>query len=280
MGALIWLSSYPKSGNTWVRTFLHHLLLNPRAPLPPNELGRFTLGDNHRVWYDKAAGTSTLGMSDAQISALRLKAQALMTGAFPDSVFVKSHTMLGIRDGVPLVNAQVTAGALYVVRDPRDVVISAADHYGLSIDQMIDQMADPTAVIGANDGQVMTFMGDWSGHVRGWTGRPNPSLHVIRYEDMEQKPLKTFGGIAGFLGLKPPRERLERAIRFSSFKVVKNQEAVHGFNERSKHSASFFRVGRSGQWRDTLTPLQAARIETDHAEQMRRFGYLAGQEEL
>lgn len=273
MGALIWLSSYPKSGNTWLRTFLHHLLINPPAPLPPDSLSRFTLGDNHRIWYDKAAGTSTIGFDEERISALRPRAQALMTGAFPDSVFVKTHSMVGERHGAPLINAEVTAGAIHVVRDPRDVVISAADHYGLTIDQMVAQMADPNAVIGGNANQVQTWLGDWSTHVTSWTGKPGPGLLIVRYEDMEQKPLKTFGSIAAFLGLRPPKDRLERAIRFSSFKVLQNQESQHGFGERSRHSARFFRVGKSGQWPGALTAEQVNLITTRHTDVMQRFGY-------
>ncbi|PWR20604.1 sulfotransferase domain-containing protein [Zavarzinia compransoris] len=274
MAALIWLASYPKSGNTWLRTFLHHLLINPPAPLPPDSLHRFTLGDHHRIWFDKAAGRSTAGFSLAEILQLRPKTQVLMTGASADSVFVKTHSMVGTYQGVPLINMEVTAGAIYVVRDPRDVVISAADHYGLGIDDMITRMADRDATIGGQQNQVEVRVGDWSSNVESWTGQTGRGLLVVRYEDMEQKPLKTFGAIAGFLGLKPPRERLERAIRFSSFKVSQNQEAQHGFAERSQHSARFFRIGKSGQWPGVLTPEQVARIEHDHGAVMKRFGYL------
>lgn len=274
MGNLIWLASFPKSGNTWLRTYLHHLMINPSAPLPPDSLSRFTIGDHNRAWYDKAAGRSTWGMSEQEISKLRPSAQALMTAAFPDSVFVKTHTKLSEVDGVPLVVPKVTAGGIYVVRDPRDVVLSAADHYGLTIDEMIERMNNPAATTGGNAEYIVTYLGGWSDHVHSWTHSPFPNFLTVRYEDMEQKPLKTFGAIANFLGLKPPKDRLERAIRFSSFKVVQNQEAKHGFRERSEHSQRFFRVGKSGQWQNKLTPDQVARIEHDHQVQMRRFGYL------
>lgn len=274
MGGLIWLASYPKSGNTWLRNFLHHLMINPSQPLKPNQLHQFTLGGDHRAWYDKAHGGPTLMLSEAELATLRPRAQALMTGASPDSVFVKTHSRVGDQGGTPLISPECSAGAIYVVRDPRDVVLSGADHYGLSIDDMITRMADPEAKLGGNADNVISYLSSWSVHVDSWTGRPTPQLLTLRYEDMEAKPLGTFGSIAKFLGLKVPRDRLERAIRFSSFKVSQRLEAEHGFRERSNHAQRFFRVGKSGQWRGQLSPEQIARLETDHGPVMRRFGYL------
>jgi hypothetical protein len=100
------------------------------------------------------------------------------------------------------------------------------------------------------------------------------TLHVVRYEDLHQHPAKFFRGIAKFLGLQPPRERLKRAIRHSSFKVLRGQEDKHGFVERSVHAERFFRQGKMGVWRKILTPGQVERVVKAHGEQMERFGYL------
>ncbi len=55
MGAIIWLASYPKSGNTWLRAFLHNLLRNPSQPADINQLDRFALGDSQKMWYAEVA---------------------------------------------------------------------------------------------------------------------------------------------------------------------------------------------------------------------------------
>ena len=274
MGALIWLASYPKSGNTWLRSFLHHLLANPPAPLPPDELRKFCFADDARGFFDRAAGHATQGLSTAEIAALRPRAQALMAATAKESVFVKTHSLLGEHHGKPLINEAVTVGALYVLRDPRDVAISGAHHYGLTIDGMIERLANKAAATGNTPQAAYTLQSSWSDHVTSWTRQRHPRLLVLRYEDMEQQPTATFGTVARFLGLSPPPERLQRAIDFSSFKVARELEQKHGFNERSQHADSFFRAGRSGQWRGTLTPGQIERIEADHGEVMRRFGYL------
>jgi hypothetical protein len=274
MGAIIWLASYPKSGNTWLRAFLHNLLRNPARPMDINSLDRFTHGDTLRVWYEAAQGGPIDALAPEEIAALRPRVHRRLTETFPDSVFVKTHNMLGDWHGVPLISMDCTAGAIYVVRDPRDVAISLTHHFGLDLDGAIAMLNNPAGQTAADAGNVAQFYGSWSMHVQSWTGRPSPQLHVVRYEDMQAAPLRTFRGVAAFLGLKPERERLDKAIRFSSFRVLQAQEQKHGFKERSAHARAFFREGKSGQWKKLLSPAQAERLVAAHGEQMRRFGYL------
>jgi hypothetical protein len=96
---------------------------------------------------------------------------------------------------------------------------------------------------------------------------------VVRYEDLLGSPRRTFGGIAAFLGLAPVPERLDKAIRQSSFRVLQEQERRHGFRERSLKSDRFFRQGGSGEGRRALSAAQIERLCSANAEQMRRFGY-------
>jgi hypothetical protein len=168
----------------------------------------------------------------------------------------------------------VTAGAIYIVRNPLDVTLSFADHYGLDIDGAIARMADETSVTGISPKHAPAVITSWSKHVESWTGQPNPQLHVMRYEDMLAKPVKTFGKLCKFLGLDVPHPRLMKAIKFSSFKTLQKLEADKGFTERSDFSEKFFRKGEAEQWRKELTAEQVQRICELHETQMRRFGYL------
>jgi hypothetical protein len=114
----------------------------------------------------------------------------------------------------------------------------------------------------------------WSEHVVSWADAPGLNRLVIRYEDMLADPLATFTQAAQFLQLPTDPERIQRAIRFSDFKVLAQQEAEKGFRERPGKTEKFFRQGQSGGWRSKLTAEQAQQIMTDHAAVMRRFGYL------
>jgi hypothetical protein len=96
----------------------------------------------------------------------------------------------------------------------------------------------------------------------------------VRYEDMLDHTVKTFTKAARFLGLKPPRDRILKAIRFSSFKELRKQEDATGFYERSEHSKNFFRAGKKNQWRQQLSEEQVRRVVDYHREQMSKFGYL------
>jgi hypothetical protein len=273
MGAIIWLASYPKSGNTWTRAFLHNLLINPKEPADINALNRFCLGEDKAQYYTQFESRPLTELTFKEVMALRPKVHQLLTEAFPDSVFVKTHNFLGEIEGVPLVTMEHTAGAIYIVRNPLDVVISYSHHYGVDIDTAIEQMNNPLMGTPTTEMVVRQVYGTWSMNVQSWTQVPMPSLHVMRYEDMYSQPFQTFATLARFLGLNPPRERLQKAIDNSSFKALQRQERQHGFIERSANSR-FFREGRPGQWRKALSEEQIARIVEAHREQMARFDYI------
>jgi hypothetical protein len=274
MGAIIWLASYPKSGNTWLRAFLHNLLRNPQEGYDINKLDDFTLSESAYGWYRMIDDRPVEVYSLAEVAAMRPQVHRRLTTVFPDSIFVKTHCAVMEDHGVPTVTFEVTAGAIYVVRNPLDVAISYAHHVGTSLDDTIGLMALSRATSPAGNNHVHELLGSWSEHVESWTAKPSPGLHVVRYEDMLEKPQSAFGGIVRFLGLKPPRDRIERAIARSSFKVLQEKERRHGFKEKSEKAERFFREGKAGQWRKLLTQDQVDRVIAAHSEQMRRFGYL------
>jgi hypothetical protein len=275
MGALIWLASYPKSGNTWMRSFLHNLFRNSVEPIDINDITDFCIGDSGAQWYKRRAGGRDIkDLTPEEIGKIRPLVHQDFTTVFPDSVFVKTHNYLGEWGGVPLHTMDVTAGGIYILRNPLDVVISVSHHFGETLDEAIAHMANDAMMTGGTDSHVVEVHRSWSTHVKSWTEHPSPQLLVLRYEDLLRKPRKYFKQVSTFLGLKPSTERLERAIRNSSFKMLKAIEEKKGFKERPKTAQSFFREGRAEQWREVLTPDQVRQIIRDHHVQMERFGYI------
>jgi hypothetical protein len=273
MGRLIWLASFPKSGNTWMRAFLHNLLRDPKDDYDINRLGEFSFSDSTPHFYQTYLTTPPKEWTNAEVMQTRWKAQRDIGRMSTDDVFVKTHNAHVEFDGLPMINMDLTAGAFYVVRNPLDVCISLADHYGASIDDSIRIMSDPNSGTPTGENLVFEVHKTWSTHVLSWTNQPGPWLHIIRYEDMLKKPVVAFSRAARFLGLNPPRDRLERAIDRASFKSLRAQEDAKGFRERSYKAEKFFRVGKAGQWRTALSKPQVDRVVEAHKEQMERFGY-------
>jgi hypothetical protein len=275
MGRLIWIASYPKSGNTWVRAFLHNYIRQSDSPHDINRLTDLTAADTNAESYHHYDQRPASQYTIADVQRMRPLVHRDLTTLDSTFVFVKTHSAMLQVEGAPIITPEVTAGALYIVRDPRDVAVSYSRHLGRSIDDTIAFMADPVAATGGTDQKVYEWHSSWSVHVQSWTSRPDRRLHVVRYEEMVEAPEKIFGSQIRWLGQEPPPERLKQAIRFSAFDELRAQEQARGFKERvPEATGSFFETGQPGHWRRVLSPAQQAQIERDHGTIMRRFGYL------
>jgi hypothetical protein len=274
VGKLVWIASYPKSGNTWVRAFLHNYIRQGSAPYDINALTDLTAADINAERYHGYDPRPASRYSIADVQRMRRLVHRDLTALDKTLVFVKTHNARLLVAGAPLITPEVTAGAIYIVRDPRDVAVSYSAHLGRSIDDTIARMAAPEAATGGTDTKVYERHGSWSMHVQSWTHPPDPRTRVLQYEALVAAPEAVFGPMIEWLGQPPPPERLERAIRFSALGELRAQEEKKGFRERVAGStAPFFGPGQPGGWRNVLSPAQRARIERDHGTMMARFGY-------
>ena len=273
MGSILWLASYPKSGNTWLRVFLKSVL-EPNSPLELNKLAEAFPYDIAAHYYRRLDPRPVTEYTRSEVLAMRPLVHRMIADENSHITFVKTHSARVIEDGHALLTPSLTVGAIYIVRNPLDVVISFSHHSGKSIDQTIDMMNLSTAVDSASELRVSEHFGSWSENVESWTRRPEKSIHVVRFEDMCEAPTKTFRSICSFLGLDARPAHIERALKRSSFRVLREYERRHGFNERPASSGAFFREGRAGQWTSVLTTAQVSRLISAHEAQMTRFGYL------
>lgn len=272
---ILWLASYPKSGNTWMRAFLANLFAGRNRPLAIDDLPKWAVGDNFWAHYERLAGRPREALDEADVRRPRPLVHRWFATARGETAVVKTHSLLGFVDGAPSITAEVTAGAIYIVRNPLDVVVSFAHHYATGYDRAVEALCRDGNFLPASERLLPQYIGSWSQHVRSWTETPGLRRLVVRYEDMVARPRHTFGAVVRFLGLPDDRPRLARAIRFSHFRELAAQERRSGFVEaRPDGSTPFFRRGRPGAWRESLTAEQVERIVDAHGPVMRRFGYL------
>lgn len=274
MGKILWLASYPKSGNTWMRAFLHNLIHDKGGPFDVGQLHKSALMDAAREHYVAVTGRDHNALSADDVALLRPRVQAMMAASRPGTVMVKTHSALTMLSGRPSHDPDHTLGSIYIVRDPRDVAVSYADHLGISLNSVITSMAVRDARTDATQGGVAEFIGSWSQNVAGWTAQPPETVLTVRYEDMLAKPKVTFGKVVAFLQLDSNPGMVRKAIENTSFRKLARQEERLGFAERSPSQQKFFRRGRAGGWRAILTPQQTDRLLGDHHDAMGRFGYL------
>ena len=162
--------------------------------------------------------------------------------------------------------------AICIIRDPRDVAVSYAHHCQDNVDNTIDFMLKTAATI--NHDTRYHALGTWQEHVKSWldpeVGFPR---YVVKYEDMKNKPQKTFKGIVKFLGWDVDDDLLEASIDATRFSNLKKQEDESGFKEQSYSGANFFRKGSVGSWKEELTDAQSQRLVNEFGELMEKLGY-------
>jgi aryl sulfotransferase len=272
----IWLASFPKSGNTWIRVLFSNLLANGTQPADINDLVHVSLrrailaSDRRAFEHDMLVDTSLL--TAGEIERLRPAFHDGQARAGGPGSLVKVHDAFTcLADGTPLLGRE-TRTALYVVRDPRDVAVSYAFHNHMDCAQAVADLGNTNLTLGPMAGQLRQRLAGWSGHVRSWLDQHQVRVHLVRYEDLLEDTAGTFRRAIEFLGLSCSDEEIAGAVQHAGFAELQRQERTHGFRERVGETL-FFREGRAGGWRQSLPPELARTIECQHADVMQRLGY-------
>lgn len=275
---IVWLASYPKSGNTWFRIFLRKLL---QEPGDEDEISGTSGSSCNRDMFDQFSGLDSSNLTVDEIDALRPKVyEEVVRQSETLPLFLKSHDAFTyLPSGQPLLSRRATAGAIYFLRNPLDVAVSYTYHAGHEdFAKTVRSMAARDRAIAKSeiglDLQLRQQLLDWSGHVRSWLDQIEVPVHLLRYEDMLARPLATFRGAIRFAGLEHDDSQIAAALEQCRFERLQEKERERGFRERLTGAKAFFREGRSGSWRDKLTDELVARVLADHGDVMRRCGYL------
>jgi hypothetical protein len=275
---IFWLASYPKSGNTWFRVFLSNLFKEDEQPASINDLHHTPIA-SARQSFDEATGLPSSDMTFEEVDRLRPEVYRLQAREAEDIQFRKVHDAYTyLEDGSPLFPTDVSRGAVYFIRNPLDVLISFAHHSATEPAKMVDVINDPEKAFGHNPArlfnQLRQKLSSWSGHVKSWVDQPNIRVHVMRYEDMRQEPLKVFMDAVWFLNLNVDQEEVKKALNKSDLSVLQEQEKEKGFKEKMIRADKFFRKGQVNEWKEVLTQDQVDAVIHEHKDMMKRFGYL------
>lgn len=277
MAEIIWLASYPKSGNTWFRAFLSSLLSKEGDTVNINHLKTDGIASNRQT-FDDLTGIDSEDLTMDEIDALRPELYEYLAKNCAETSFIKIHDAYTyLNDGRPLIPAY-KARAIYIVRNPLDVSVSFSYHCKSSLDKTIDNMARENFCFCSQQvklhSQLRQKLLSWSGHVESWIYNEGIPVHVIRYEDMKNNSLETFKKAVEFIGLPCNEEKIKKAIECSGFDQLKAQEEKAGFKEKPTNMNAFFREGKTGGWREHLSKEEVNRILDKHGKIMKNLEYV------
>ena len=263
MNNLIWIASYPKSGNTWIRSIIYAALM---GEVSLNKFKDVVPAFNASM----IAGSSNDGLEplDAEVLCWDKAQKIASTHASPKSQMFKTHNAAAVFNGVEFPNRKFTSRAIYIVRDPRDIALSYARHYGLEVNSAIEAMLSErnyTFDVGRAE-----LLSSWRNHILSWQEKEFPVL-VLRYEDLLSTPYLQIPRLLAFLGIRTNLS-IANLVGLTSFKNLKRLEVTSGFDE-SVRQKSFFWRGKNGVGKH-YADANFKELESAFGEIMKSFKYL------
>lgn len=277
MKNIVWIASFPKSGNTWFRIFLGNLLSDADIPININN-NHINLNGSNRDLIDNILCLHSSDLTENEINVLRPDVYRYIASESHKSIYIKTHDTWKINcQGNEIFPKEVTKGVIYIIRNPFDIVVSLANHYSLSIKNSIDLLNDSTYKIASNpvklSPQICQHIGNWSEHIQSWIDYSGLEPFVIRYEDMLADPVKYLTGAVRYLGINVTKKQIQESIRYSSLNELKKQEKVYGFREKPISVDTFFKYGTKNHWIDFLNEDDIQHLSKIHEEAIARFNY-------
>ena len=279
MKKIIWISSYPKSGNTWTRYFLSNYffnkqkinsdfnILNKIDKFPPYKILQQLLSEDE---IKESAYNISKYWHDIQLEIIKEK---------DDFVFLKNHNALVSIEGRNLTEERFSLAFIYLVRDPRDIAVSYSNFdKTLSIDKAIDRITSENLYCHVTKKFPLDveILGSWKFNYYSWkTGVAEVPRIIIKYEDLInntfETKLKIIKFLSKILNFKVDTNHIKYSIEQSDFKRLQEIENNQKFHESTN---TFFNSGKIGQWKNILSPKQISRIEYFCKDEMEELDYL------
>ena len=271
----IFLASYPKSGNTWLRCIVTNLL-NPNKEFDLKDIKTIHLLSDKKNFkdFEKKIFSNNGNLDFNWLTKNLIECQKIKNLQSKKNKIYKTHSI----KSKFFTNENVNLGFIYIIRDPRDIVVSLSYHSGGSYEKTIHELLYNDKLISSANG-ANELISTWELNLISWLEYKNVSRLIIKYEDMLNNTHKIILEIGQFLekitGNKviKTNERVDQIVKNTNFSNLKYFENLSGFEESTKYS-KFFRKGHSGQWHKNLSNEQIKHIEKKLKYLMKNFNYL------
>jgi len=281
---IIWIASYPKSGNTWLRTFLcSYIYADEKYKTFDFDLLKNIKRFPHLQQY-KNIGINPKSLEDVAKSWIAVQSKINLNKKIN---FLKTHNAFGKLNNYQFTDKNNTLGAIYLVRDPRDVLVSYSRHLNMSIEETLKFVLeeDHKGWLTEHKKDIIgEIRGNWAQNYNSWKNFYLEEKVIIRYEDLISDTFNVFYKIVVFLSklfskhsffLKVDKKKIEKCIEFSDFNKLKNLEKEKGFVENFNKKNLFFNQGKINQWQNILDEKTVYKLEKKFKKEMIELGYLS-----
>ena len=285
---IIWIASYPKSGNTWIRSLLCSYLFSKDGKFNFSllkNIAQFSSKDLPLDFDDTHANQSRIFENWIPAQKIINKDKKVH--------FLKTHNALCTINGNKFTDEFNTMAVIYIVRDPRNLISSLLHHYSLNLEEAFHFLTNKRKTIFPvnfierdkikNSRQDINFLADWSGHYRSWKNIGFCPIKIIKYEDILSDTRKVFISILKFLSklmeLKIEEKKIHQSLNSTSFKALSQMEEKQGFDEsiisgKTKKKIKFFNLGKKNDWKKLLDHETVKKINNAFKNEMSELNYL------
>jgi len=286
---IIWLSSYPKSGNTLLRSMISAYFFTQDGNFNFKTLNNINQFPDFKLFKNYGINTS----DHMEIVKNYINVQRQINIKDKNAIrFIKTHSGLRNINGYSFTDLNNSLGAIYIVRDPRSVAKSYANHNQMSLERASDRMLEDKATLGGlknpiNEAdKILTHMGSWSSNYESWKVFKKYNRYLlIKYEDMIKNKEETFITILKFihklldLKFSVDDNKLKNILKTTSFEYMQKAEKNFGFEESVKTKKDsekniFFKYGPKINTPETLPAAIKKKLEVSLKKEMEELGYL------
>ena len=280
---IIWIASYPKSGNTWLRSLISSYFFSKNGVFNFNQLANIKQFSCNNINSSEINSTNY----QAIVSKNWIPTQEIINKD-KKIHFLKTHNAICSINGNSFTNQNNTVAAIYIIRDPRNVITSISNHYNLSLQDSLEFIKNKRKIIFPNKKKInhhddFNFISNWSDHYSSWKNINFAPIKIIKYEDLTRDTNKTFISILEFLSkfikFNFDKSKIKNSIDSTTFDKLAEMEREVGFAESSDSTLNskkirFFHLGNKNTWSNLLDKNVSHDIDDFFKKEMKTLGYL------